>query len=277
MPSVYIEAEDATARAGHPTAGITLKGTGPVTVTRTVGTTVRPVRSVAPGTRIAGELFVEDHECPVSVEVTSRLVAEDGQEATATITLPDGGAMWLSDPLDWTSSIRLGTQVEDWYQGGSTIQRDSLTGTVRTLQGREVLPLGARVPVVLGGVRLAPQDVPLALRTTGADTLGLVSLLDAGGVLLLRGSGLDAGLVAPGGAMYFVGDWTATSILTTGEVLWSCRARQVAPPSALISVTRYTYAGVHTMTLGMTYAEVRSRAWGATYAQVRRTPERVSR
>lgn len=238
--------------AGAPQVGITVDGLDgsassviSVEVSWDEGASWHGVRGAVEVT-VLGATFVRDHVCPLNVEARYRLLVVSGAvtplttEATITVT---SATAWLQDPLAPRTAVAV-----DCARYGDTIalMSGSAASVTRRQPSDRVSVEGSRLPVASVGIRQAPSNVALHLRSIAATQGTLIkamrNLFDTSGTVVLRGLPEDVPLdpvahVVPGDVV---------EVPVVGGLLgfrndWHLTVDQVRPQSLSIVVPWWTY------------------------------------
>lgn len=232
------------------------------TVVRSVAGKQATVRGALKGSSIGG-FAVTDYEAPLNVPITyiatsynSGGGAVSQSPISATVTLTDSSAayMWISDPLQPSSALKMLVEV-------GTAASLTYTAPAETLA-----PIGRPEPIAVIGTRRIAGGVQVRLASfTLAEAAAARDLLDSAGVLCLRPAVSQRmpalGYVAPA-------DIVETPVGYAGAVVWSLDSDLVAASGATVMVPFHTYAEL--LDAHSTYAEV--LAAKATYLDVLRNP-----
>lgn len=276
-----------TGDTGAPQAGITVDGLStatPSTVTLTVswdgGAVWHPVR----GGSVKGALgtcFVRDFVTPLGVTAVYRAVVTGGTTATweAASLIPADGLMWLQDPLDPHSAIPVAASAD--IPGVLTLLSPSLGSFRRPQKEDTALPFGASLPVSSLGMRLAPVDIPLAIRGIASSQSDLLrafrGLLETAGQLVLRGIPQGVPLPPVVHVTAEVSDSSQTNTHDAYQIIeLSVSPRQ--PVAVSIVIPWWTYGQVNTLihsqlSANATYAQVKAAmTTGKTYTQWSASP-----
>ena len=148
---------------------------------------VRDARKV----KVAGAFLIVDYEVPLGTSVTYTCETADvagvpSQISTGTattVTVPD---VWLQDPLDPASAVKVSLQLGTATAGFTTVVPSIVPATYSA--DVSTIPLhGEELPVALGGVRRAASRMPWSvIAWTPADTEILRTLLKQAMPLCMR-------------------------------------------------------------------------------------------
>lgn len=272
LPGKEIAIEDISAQEGHPAVSLAVHGDGTgYSVTRTVRGFTTLIRGGA-DIRISNLGYLEDHEIPLGETVTYTLTNEVAEQSWSASVRLDSPSAWLSDPLDWTSSIEL-DMGDQHREDIPLLTAGSLSGHKWGVGGRTILPLGARLPVQLGAARTAPEGLKAVITTWNqAQADRVAALVEQAGVLLLRVPHDPQRATLWGG--YVPAD-AQVEYVAEGVTQWDLSGGVIASPALPVLVVRATYDRAGELANGASYNTIRSRLGTKTYADIKRRPLQI--
>jgi hypothetical protein len=162
--------------------------TATVTVERSAdnGITWQTIQGAA-GVSVVVGMTWEDYAVPLGVPVIYRAqvswASSTPETLTAAITVNRPGEIWLLDPLDASTALRLSTAGG----AGPVITNASFREVVYQISGETVPVEGSTYPVASVGTRSALVSGVLALSAANTDFNKVRSLFLTAGLLVLRG------------------------------------------------------------------------------------------
>lgn len=265
--------DDPVAAVGVTVRGLTSSTASVLTVERRVsGEDWTPVPGMVE--RAATAAFYDvDYAAPLGVPVEYRVVMLSGPEPlvlTGTVQV-DSSSVWLQDPVNPRTAVEV---ARDYDGARPVLAGGSFRKFNRPLSDELVGPLGASLPVGLGGIRQAPRDVPFGVLTlTAAQTRRLEVLLATAYPLLVRTPPAVSGLPRVAYMSVKVEDtrYDEDEDDETGVVEWALSGSLVRAPTARVIVGRWTYADLAELWPGATYGQMVA-AKGGTYLDFIRDP-----
>jgi hypothetical protein len=218
---------------------------------------------------VAGAFLVVDYEAPLGTTVTytcetadvSGVPSELSLGADATVSVTD---MWLQDPLDPISSIKVSLQIGAATSGFTTIA-PSIVPATYSADIAEVVVHGDSLPVALGDVRREASRMPWSvIAWTPSEAEALKTLLKQAIPLCMR---TPAAIHQLSGLTYVsLPDLVETPYPGWQATLFTATATSVRGPGAGIVIQPRTYADLPDE--AATYTALKTVY--ATYLDVRR-------
>lgn len=251
--------------AGGPSVGITIDGlatSGPsrFTVWRQIPGQERTVVQGMSDVEATGAAYVVDYLPPLGREVRYMIDVIEGDEpvggSDAMIMIASDTA-WLQDALNPLLAVEVaikpGRGQFTWFTPEAFAKIERATST------EVVVPMGARIPVVMASRRRGPSSVPLNMVTDAAEAGALMrELFMEGTHLVLRVPPLIRQLdaVTHLGAVDASEDPARTAFLGGHLTYWNVTGTQSRGPRVAAYTALWTYDDVADLYEGYTYADL---------------------